>query len=53
MSTSVPKPPEILNKIVDLVLVKPKAKLKAKAKKQKNKEKQISPASPNGKKNKH
>jgi hypothetical protein len=29
MST-IPKPPEILNKIVDLVLAKPKAVLKAK-----------------------
>lgn len=42
MSTSIQKPPEILNKIVDLVLAKPKAALKAKEKtanKHKNKRK--------------
>ena len=41
MSTSIPKPPEILNKIVDLVLAKPKAAVKAKAaKSKKNKKKE-------------
>ena len=36
MSTSIPKPPEILDKIVDLVLAyKPKAKAKAAKKRKK------------------
>ena len=38
MSTSIPKPPEILNKIVDLVLAhKPKPKLKTAKKRKKEK----------------
>lgn len=45
MSTSVPKAPEILNKIVDLVLAKPKAKIKAKAKKQRKKAQEAKPRS--------
>lgn len=47
MSTSIPKPPEIVNKIVDLVLAKPKAALKAKekaAKKKKKKSKKDKPS---------
>ena len=41
MSTTIPKPPEILNKIVDLVLAKPKAALKAKEKRAKKRSKKV------------
>lgn len=45
MSTNVPKPPEILNKIVDLVLAhKPKPKSKAAKKRRKHKDKKKIPS---------
>jgi hypothetical protein len=45
MSPSVPKPPDILNKVVDLVLAKPKAALKAKARVAKKKKSRKKPTS--------